>query len=55
MDSQTNQKTFTDKQEVSDNIYTRQPITIAEKVVSKIFFDKLLDCKSIEPEMDFDQ
>ena len=54
MDSQTNHKTFTDKQEASDNICTHLPITIAEKDVSKLYFDKLLDCKSIEPEMDFD-
>ena len=54
MDSQTNHKTPPDEQEISTNIRTQKPITIAEKVVSKIFFDQLLDRKPIEPEMDFE-
>jgi hypothetical protein len=45
MDSQTNHKTSPDELEISTNTRTQKPITIAEKVVSKIFFDQLLDRK----------
>ena len=54
MDSQTNHKTSPDELEISTNTRAQKPITLAEKVVSKIFFDQLLDRKQIEPEMDFE-